>query len=410
MQTAELLHQRKLEAQQTAVDTAATGESTQANADLTNAASVVKFYDSNARSASANSLAHRQQTRIYHLRNFNNWIKSVFINQYLEKLGRNRGAYVLDLCCGKGGDQLKWAQTDTRHVTFIDISSASIDVCRQRYEQLYRKRRSLYTADFHVADCTADLREKMRNQQGRFDLVSCQFSFHYAFESMKQARTFLANVSHSLHPGGYFIATIPNAYELVRRATKAYESSGQSPGIDGGSLDKIEFGNSIHTIRFPSSSYSVIKGDKQKGKTDSLQFPLFGSSYDFHLEGVVDCPEFLVYPPLLNHLAMEQNLIPVMAPMGFADFFAQHHSGYVGRESSRDLLVRMKALECYPNQVDNDGRHSNLVADGEPGAYDHVSKRIEQDEACRHSRYLGTLSLAEWEVITLYSLVAFQRK
>ena len=29
-------------------------------------------------------------------------------------------------------------------------------------------------------------------------------------------------------------------------------------------------------------------------------FPLFGSKYNFHLEGVVDCPEFLVYFPLLE--------------------------------------------------------------------------------------------------------------
>lgn len=29
------------------------------------------------------------------------------------------------------------------------------------------------------------------------------------------------------------------------------------------------------------------------------QFPIFGAKYNFNLEGVVDCPEFLVYFPVL---------------------------------------------------------------------------------------------------------------
>lgn len=28
-------------------------------------------------------------------------------------------------------------------------------------------------------------------------------------------------------------------------------------------------------------------------------FPIFGAKYNFHLEGVVDCPEFLVFFPTL---------------------------------------------------------------------------------------------------------------
>lgn len=31
-------------------------------------------------------------------------------------------------------------------------------------------------------------------------------------------------------------------------------------------------------------------------------FPLFGAKYNFHLEGVVDCPEFLVYFPVFEKL------------------------------------------------------------------------------------------------------------
>ncbi|THD23919.1 mRNA cap guanine-N7 methyltransferase [Fasciola hepatica] len=400
----------ELEVRRVPSDSATANNSGRVTTESANAANVVKFYDSAARSVTANSLAHREQTRIFHLRNFNNWIKSVFINQYVEKLGHSPGIHVLDLCCGKGGDQLKWAQSNVRHVTFIDISSASIDTCRQRYDQLYRKRqRSLFTADFHVADCTADLRKTILIRRNRYDLVSCQFSFHYAFESLTQSRTFLANVNHCLRPGGYFIATIPNAYEVVRRAKKAYREIHQSVTINKDSVEEIQFGNSVYSIRFPISSYSVKPNDDRGTQSCSLSFPLFGSRYDFTLEGVVDCPEFLVYPPLLNTLASEQNLIPVAAPVSFAEFFSRYHSGYIGRMSSRDLLLRMKALETYPNQVHGEKLCSMLVANGEPGAYDHVHQKMEHDDACAQSRYLGTLSLAEWEAITLYSLVGFRK-
>lgn len=54
----------------------------------------------------------RKNSRIFYMRNFNNWIKSQLINEYLEKI---RGSIthgsplrVLDMCCGKGGDLLKW--------------------------------------------------------------------------------------------------------------------------------------------------------------------------------------------------------------------------------------------------------------------------------------------------------------
>lgn len=55
-------------------------------------------------------LEKRSQSRIFYLRNFNNWIKSILIGEFLEKVRqrKSRDITVLDLGCGKGGDLLKW--------------------------------------------------------------------------------------------------------------------------------------------------------------------------------------------------------------------------------------------------------------------------------------------------------------
>jgi len=47
------------------------------------------------------------------------------------------------------------------------------------------------------------------------DFVNCQFAFHYSFESLPQAECMLRNASESLRAGGYFIGSIPDAYDLV---------------------------------------------------------------------------------------------------------------------------------------------------------------------------------------------------
>jgi hypothetical protein len=45
------------------------------------------------------------------------------------------------------------------------------------------------------------------------------------------------------------------------------------------------FGNEIYKIEFQCDTEPPL--------------PLFGAKYNFHLEGVVDCPEFLVHFPTL---------------------------------------------------------------------------------------------------------------
>ena len=73
-----------------------------------------------------------------------------------------------------------------------------------------------------------------------FDVVSCQFAMHYAFDSEQRARTFLRNVATRLRPGGVFIGTIPSAGWLV------YESIILHPSASG--TDSLAVINSPNLI------------------------------------------------------------------------------------------------------------------------------------------------------------------
>ena len=49
----------------------------------------------------------------------------------------------------------------------------------------------------------------------QFDLTSCQFAFHYGFESAEKADLMMRNATENIKPGGYFVLTIPDANDIV---------------------------------------------------------------------------------------------------------------------------------------------------------------------------------------------------
>jgi mRNA (guanine-N7-)-methyltransferase len=107
----------------------------------------------------------RENSRIFPLRKFNNWIKSVIIGRFArprpdapgsennddERSAKRRrvGGRVLELGCGKGGDLAKWERARASELVMIDIAAVSVDHARARY----LSGRHCYTAEFLAFDC-----------------------------------------------------------------------------------------------------------------------------------------------------------------------------------------------------------------------------------------------------------------
>ncbi|KAM6899687.1 mRNA cap guanine-N(7) methyltransferase [Xenentodon cancila] len=315
-------------------------------------------------------LAVRSQSRIFFMRNFNNWLKSVLIGEMLEKVrgAGSKQVSVLDLGCGKGGDLLKWRRGGIDHLVCADIAGVSVEQCQIRYEEMKRKSRAhekIFSAQFITADCSKEvLSEKLDDPELMFDICSCQFVYHYSFESEQKADMMLRNACERLKPGGLFIGTTPDAYELVKRL----EAS-----------DSLSFGNEVFKVSFQS-----------KGS-----YPLFGCQYHFSLEDVVDVPEFLVYFPLFEHMAKQYNMRLVLKQR-FSEFFDEK----VKKEQHRSLMMKMMALEPFPSE------------DGGRQATDGTEEYCHAKEHCDRTGVrspVGTLSRSEWEATSIYLVFVFQK-
>ncbi|CAF0760263.1 unnamed protein product [Rotaria sp. Silwood1] len=325
-------------------------------------------------STQEHGLDQRNESKILHLRNFNNWIKSTLIDGYLQRIrkeqpDRSNKIHVFDMGCGKGGDQLKWQVGRVNFVTFADLAENSVEVCKQRYYE--RQKKCNYNADFFPLDCTKELiRNKLKTTEPCFDLVSTQFVLHYAFDKLESANRFLRNAAEFLRVGGYFIGTTVNSCELVERCRNSPNQS---------------ISNDVFNVAFdPSIDLS---------KTSNESIPLFGAKYHFTLDDVVNCPEYLVYFPLLEELAKKHGLKKVERQT-FKEYFDNNKDTSGGRF----LLSKMNALEYYELPPDNPHNQRGPIIDHT--RYTHAAKYINDVNTQNQNsmKSCRTLSKQEWDM------------
>ncbi|KAF0991042.1 hypothetical protein HZS_1530 [Henneguya salminicola] len=176
----------------------------------------------------------------------------------------------------------------------------------------------------------------------------------------------LHNACEHLNVGGYFIGIIPNSFEILRH--------------------------------FKKKGFGKISNDIFEIRMDSYENKLFGSVYNFKLDELVDCPEFLIYFPLLKEMLLKYNMRCVKW-QSLCHFFLENF------DSNFQSLQNMKALKCF-NTKELNHLNSSPILDGLN--YSHINDSLMKKKMKLEDRPLS-LSVEEWQVVRFYSVFVFQR-
>ncbi|XP_065314743.1 mRNA cap guanine-N7 methyltransferase-like [Gordionus sp. m RMFG-2023] len=367
------------------------------------------------------NIKQRKDSKILFLRNFNNYLKQELINKYVNILHQNGELKVLDLCCGKGGDINKWHYVNPEIVVFVDIAKQSIEQCEKRYDAYLKKQQNkkTYKAYFIHADCCeVNLKEKFF-QQGidvniQFNIVSCQFALHYAFQSLPRLKQMLLNATQNLSDYGFFLGSMTDAFKLMKLLK---ELPVQNVAINS-PKSCYQFKNDICCITFDHPTFAQYKnchsninnfdqtslnsinnpspkiannGDK-KSFQEVIVPPLVGANLSFYLDERVDCTEFLAYFPFLKRLLQDKFSMMCVLSYNFHEFYFKHQINF-------DLAERMKIYQefnIYDTSEDDEFRHVRLL----------LEKIAKRNDEIPH---LHTISKSEWQVIGCYMMFAFRK-
>lgn len=185
---------------------------------------------------------------------FNNWIKSMIISEICYK-----NDIILDVGGGKGVDFWKWKVENVQSVVMIDKSKSNIEDAIHRYNQSGMK--SIFSLECLCIDfCEENLFQNLRDQEMKFDVVSCQFILHYAFESEKKLRNFFHNISSKMKKESHIIATVPNSKVILEKMNSEgkIKNAAMEMIIDRSDLshNNLNFGNG-YILKFGNYDESI---------------------------------------------------------------------------------------------------------------------------------------------------------
>mgnify|MGYP001244095417 CR=1 FL=1 len=199
---------------------------------------------------------------IGNLRKFHNWIKLSLIKTSCDFLNAEN---LLDIGVGRGGDIQKWAKTTLKNVMGIDSDEKSInesilfDGAVTRYNNLKGKM-NLPHCRFEEISAIDPRSFELLNDKDKctiYDIVSCQFSFHYF---VKDIDIVLNLVSSKLKSGGLFIGTASDG-DLIKLNLKEGDISTPLLEIVKKSDDEYTYVlKSGNTTREQNRTYFEVNG------------------------------------------------------------------------------------------------------------------------------------------------------
>jgi hypothetical protein len=217
----------------------------------------------------------------------------------------------MDTSIGRGGDLRKYIQPNFRCKFLFGLDLNSINEASRRYYYMQQKKPNavfiryntskniiegdgVYNNNPEYPDRDIEHSETMINilygegktippryknirakynkeSTKKFDVISCQFSLHYYFESQHTFNGFLSNLTDNCKSGGYFIGTCYDGERLFNMMKN---------------VDKLEYRDRLNNLVYRIKKDYTIK---------SLDEQLFGNKIDVYMDSIgEEYPEYLV--------------------------------------------------------------------------------------------------------------------
>lgn len=225
-----------------------------------------------------------------------NGIKACAIEAAVKAVRQGRGGErvstlgVLDLGSGRGGDLAKLGRYRLRSYLGVDGCATSVLEARERHRRLVTNGRSALPARFEALDFRKDV---IPLDAGGADLVTCQFSLQFAFDTSASATHLFSELSRVLRPGGVVVGILPDGDRLASLLETDDEAA-------------ITFGH-FSFRKFEGTAKALREND-----------PPTGIAYTFSLgrKQRDGCPEYLVSLSYLHGLLDEYGFEPVIQDAG----------------------------------------------------------------------------------------------
>tara|TARA_Y100001980_G_scaffold37236_1_gene14059 strand:- start:746 stop:4600 length:3855 start_codon:yes stop_codon:yes gene_type:complete len=278
---------------------------------------------------------NKSNTQSSPLRDFHNLIKSKLIG--LIGTSFENKIDIMDTSIGRGGDINRYLRLNCNYLFGLDI--APVDSACERF---YKGKKKITKGVFIRYDTSKSIEnelgyigtdkemehsknmlnilynkkrsipKKYENIRSRyssvatngFDIISCQFSLHYYFESEKTLRTYLENITSACKKGGYFIGTCYDGNRILELF---------------GDKNKIEYTKNNETIyKLEKVKISNFKYNKENIKN------MFGNSINVFMDSIGKVfTEYLVHFEFFIDIMKEYGFeldMPTKNPINYSKF------------------------------------------------------------------------------------------
>lgn len=207
---------------------------------------------------------------ISNLRIYHNKIKDFMIKYAVSNI-QSSNISLLDIAVGRGGDIMKWTNSGIKYIVGIDNHRDSIKEAINRLVNLRKSKKNLklpFCKFNNLSAIDSNVLQKLNDidDNKKYDLVSCQFAFHYFTQNDTTYDIVLNLISQKLKKNGLFIGTATDG-DLIEGILKN--------GNFYSNLFQLEYINN-NTYTFNISEYDSLKTENY--------FKLQGVSNEFFLK------------------------------------------------------------------------------------------------------------------------------